>query len=56
MYATEKSKLFAAIGSLAGGSDVSIERLVETKPEPRVKLCSLCKVPSFDEKNTAESA
>ena len=56
MYATEKSELFAAIGSLAGGSDVSIERLVETKPEPRVKLCSLCKVPSFDEKNAAESA
>lgn len=56
MYATEQSEFFTAINGLTGGCDVSIERLVETKPEPRVKLCSLCRVPSFDEKGAAESA
>ena len=56
MHATDKRRFLAAISNLADGQEISIERLTENKPEPRVKLCSLCKVPEFDKGEKAKTA
>ncbi len=56
MHATNKSRFLAAIDNLTEGKKISIERLAENKPEPRVSLCSLCKIPPAHEDERAESA
>lgn len=44
MQAVDKRAFMMAISDLMNGKEASIEKLIESKPQPRVNLCSLCKI------------
>lgn len=56
MQAADKDAFMLAVSDLMAGKEASVERLTEGKAEPRVNLCSLCKIVPFSTGTDAETA